>query len=174
MTPELSDGNVRLTPFTEVHLSDSYVGWLNDPEVVRYSELRHSHHDLVECRAYLEDMRAGHHYFWAIHSLRLDGLHVGNITAYVDVPNLTANLTILIGDARVRGWGVGRAAWVMATDWLLGEGGLRKVYAGTMAENAPMLCLFEAAGMQVEGRLERHFQLEGREVALLYAAKFRV
>ncbi|MCC6247256.1 MAG: hypothetical protein IT499_05810, partial [Rubrivivax sp.] len=39
--PSLLRGRrVRLRPFTAADITDAYIGWLNDPEVVRYSNQR--------------------------------------------------------------------------------------------------------------------------------------
>jgi RimJ/RimL family protein N-acetyltransferase len=173
MTPDLAFPVGRLTPFTEAHLGETYVSWLNDPAVTRFSELRHSRHDLDECRDYFLSMQGSGNHFWAVHASALNDAHVGNITAYLDKANGTANLAIMIGDPRARGMGIGRAAWIAAVEWLLGDGGIRKVYAGTMAVNRPMLGLFQAAKMEIEGRFQSHFLLDGTEVDLIQAARFR-
>jgi [ribosomal protein S5]-alanine N-acetyltransferase len=34
-----------IVPFSEKHLQEKYVGWLNDKELMRYSEQRHKKHD---------------------------------------------------------------------------------------------------------------------------------
>lgn len=44
--PPLDPGPCRVVRFADRHLTERYVGWLNDPAVVRYSEQRHSRHTL--------------------------------------------------------------------------------------------------------------------------------
>jgi len=51
--PVLQTARLRMVPFSEAHLTTRYVGWLNDPEVVRYSEQRHQTHTIESCRSYL-------------------------------------------------------------------------------------------------------------------------
>ena len=51
--PVLDGGRVRLRPFTAADISAAYIGWLNDPEVVRYSNQRFLHHDRASCERYL-------------------------------------------------------------------------------------------------------------------------
>ena len=151
------DGGVRLEPFSSQHLTPRYLGWLNDPETVRYSEQRHTTHSFDSCAAYRENLKSPHK-FWAIMAPPFG--HVGNVTATVDKWNRTADLAILIGrDAWGRG--IGTRAWSMALDWLLGPGGMRRVTAGTMAANLPMLALMRKSGMVEEGRQKGRFLVDG-------------
>ena len=51
----LETERLTLTPFnTERHLTERYVAWLSDPDVVRYSEQRHRTHTLASCRHFAE------------------------------------------------------------------------------------------------------------------------
>ena len=162
---------VRLVVFSDQHLTDAYVDWLNDPDVVRFSENRHRRHSLEGCSAYRRAMLDAGNDFWAIERIS-DGWHVGNITAYRDRPNRRADVAIMIGDAKARGAGLGREAWRLALDHLLRQGGQAKVTAGTMANNLPMRRLCEGAGMVLEATLARHFLWNGQWVDLVLYGKF--
>ena len=50
---------------------------------------------------------------------------------------------------------------------------MRKVTAGTLAANAPMLAVMRAAGTVQDGRRARHVLLDGAEVDVVYGALFR-
>ncbi|HEY7608075.1 MAG TPA: GNAT family N-acetyltransferase [Alphaproteobacteria bacterium] len=166
----LGTGGVTLEPFAERHLTPRYVAWLNDPEVVRYSEQRHRRHTLESCRAYCRSFAGTPHKFWAI--IAAPHGHVGNITATVDEPNRVADLAILVGERSVWGRGVGARAWTLALEWLLGPGGMRKVTAGTMAENMAMLAIMRKSGMAEEGRRRAQYLFDGRPVDAVLAARF--
>lgn len=172
-SPILIGDKVRLVPFGPAHLTAGYVGWLNDPVVTVYSEQRHCRHTLNDCVAYYDGMVAVGNYFWAIESKDDPSVHIGNITAYVDRPNLVADLAIMVGANFARGQGLGAEAWCMACDWLLGDGAMRKVTAGTMACNAPMRALMNKSGMIVEAVRSRHFLRNGVEEDMILAARFR-
>ncbi len=174
-TPDLRSDRLTLSSFTSAHLTETYVGWLNDPAVMRYSENRHRAHSLATCKNYFDAMQTGGHFFWAIHLHAADGAsgtHIGNITAYADRRNRIADLAIVIGDRAAWGRGLGRESWTLAQDWLLQSGCFHKVTAGTMALNAPMLKIFAAAGMREEGRRSGQFLWQGQRVDLVLAAKF--
>lgn len=163
---------LRLVPFEERHLTDRYVGWLNDPEVVRYSEQRHRRHDLASCRQWVEGMRAGGHPFWAIETSEAALGHVGNVAAYVDRANRVADVTILIGERAAWGRGLGMEAWRATCDWLLAGAGMRKVTGGAMAANRAMVRVMERTGMRPDGVRAGQFLLDGRAVDLVHYARY--
>ena len=167
----LSTARLVLEPFGPRFLTERYVSWLNDPAVVRYSEQRHHAHDLASCRAWTAQFDDGSHALWAIVE-REDERHIGNIAAYVDVPNGVGDLSILIGERDYQGQGLGLEAWLVVCGHLFEERGLRKVTAGTMAVNHPMLALMRKAGMREDGRRQQQFLLEGEPVDAVHAALF--
>lgn len=161
-----------IPPFSGEHLTERYVSWLNDPEVVRYSEQRHKHHSMESCRACWRSLANADHFFGAILIKGEPLRHIGNIVAYIDRPNQVADLTILIGEKDAWGRGYGCEAWTAVMRTLMRDQGLRKVTAGTMVENRAMLEVIRKSGMKVEGRKRRHFLLDGKEVDLVQAAIF--
>ena len=176
--PVLLGARVLLVPFSDRHLTIDYVGWLNDPVVTRFSENRRRCHTVESCRAYRDAMHQGGHPFWAIEVKDLSeasdagSQHIGNLSATIDRPNLVADLAIMIGAPWARGRGFGREAWALAGDYLLGRGGMRKVSAGTMANNMAMLGVMRSTGMVEDGRRARHFLWQGQEVDLVMTARF--
>lgn len=170
----LRTGRAALVPYATRHLSPRNVAWLNDPATVRYSEQRHRSHTLETSRAWVAAMTGGPHYLWAIEETALGLGHVGNLAAYVDPANALADLSILLGEPRARGCGLGLEAWRAGLDWLLGPGGMRKVTAGTLGENLPMLAVMRASGMVPDGTRLRHYLFEGREVDIIHMAAFAV
>lgn len=175
--PILETDRLRLEPLGEALLTKTYVGWLNDPEVVRYSEQRHHRHTLESCRAFVAGFDRGPDCLWAIREKApaADGSplrHIGNISIEVDEPNRVADIRILIGEKDAWGKGLGAEAWIAVMDHLFGERGMRKITAGTMAENLGMLKIMEKAGMREDGRRRGQCLLDGRPVDMVYTARF--
>ncbi|HVL68422.1 MAG TPA: GNAT family protein [Vicinamibacterales bacterium] len=164
---------LRAVPFSDAHLTERYVGWLNDPGVTRYSDNRFRQHTMESCRRYLESFAGTPHHFWAIVTRDPQLGHVGNVNAYVDTNHSIADVGILIGEGRAQGLGLGSEAWLGVCDFLLRIAGLRKVTAGTLEVNTPMLRVMERCGMRPDGRRVRHQVWEGRETDMVHGALFR-
>jgi RimJ/RimL family protein N-acetyltransferase len=171
--PTIDLGDVRVTPFERRHLTERYVSWLNDPEVVRYSEQRHRRHSLESCTRYFQDMSASSDHFLAIEAHDRALGHIGNARVSVDSANRVADISILIGEKRAWNLGFGSRVWDAILHELLLNQDIRKVTAGTMSVNTPMLRLMAKSGMRVEATRPRHFLWDGEEVDLIQAALFR-
>lgn len=163
---------LRLEPMGEGHVSTDYVDWLNDPEVVRFSEQRHRTHTIEGCLDYVRGHESGPNRLWAILE-REGGRHVGNISASVNPANSLADVGLLIGARDVWGRGYGSEAFKAVVEFLLSGLGLRKVTAGTLADNVGMLRVMERAGMVPDGRRVRHYLVNGREIDMVHMARFR-
>src|SRR5262249_9738362 len=110
---------------------DEMVGWLNDPEIVRYSEQRHKRHTHQTQREYITTHPG---VFLEIHN---DEHFIGTISAYIDSNNMVADVGILIGCKFIWGKGCGTQAWFLFCDLLL-KSNVRKIEAGHMASNHGM------------------------------------
>ena len=166
---EIVTPRLRIVPFEERHLTDRYVAWLNDPEIVRYSEQRYHRHDRDSCRAYCEGMRRSGNYFSAIEAD--SNTHIGNISVAVDAANGLADISILL-DKQVWGVGYGLETWSAVMAALLHREGFRKVTGGAVASNRAMIKIMESAGMEPDGRRRAHYIIDGSAVDVVYYAAF--
>jgi ribosomal-protein-alanine N-acetyltransferase len=158
----LETARLLLEPFRETHLTERYVAWLNDPEVVRYSELRHYRHTIASCWNYLAAFESSPDYFWAIRIKDGNQQHIGNISAHRDIYNKTVDIGILIGAKEKWGCGYGAEAWGAVCRFLLEQPDVRRVTAGAMASNRGMASIALKAGMVEEARRKGYFLLEDR------------
>lgn len=150
-------------------VTDEQIAWLNDPEVVRYSEQRHKKHTLESQHAYVNGLWAGPgNYIWLIST---SAKPIGTITAYCDLNNKVADIGIMIGDRAQWGFGYGTEAWQGVMKWLF-ETGARKVEAGCMSKNTAMIQVCMKSRMHVDGRRDDHFLCDGQPTDLIYYARF--
>jgi len=172
VSPIIESARLRIEPFAECHLSERYVGWLNDQQVVRYSEQRFRDHTLESCRTYWQSFADTPNYFWAIIAKDEALGHIGNLNAYVDLRHEVADLGILIGERGAWRRGYGLEAWRAACAYLFQNGIARKITAGCLANNVPMSRIMNRAGMVPDGVRTGHCLFEGRPVDVCHAALF--
>jgi len=168
----VSSKRLFLSPFTEADVTNNYVRWLNDPEIVRFSNQRFRSHDRESCLAYLRTFLDSDNLFLAIRLVG-DGCLIGTLTAYVSPHHGTADMGLLVGERGLWGRGFGREAWNLLLYHLLQIRKLRKVTAGTLRCNIAMVKIMERSGMHIEAiRLQQEI-VEGEPQDVLYFAKFR-
>lgn len=180
MTPALSTSRLLLRPYYAGMVTEDHVRWLNDPEVVRYSEQRHKRHTIESVHAYVNDVNTtGSSHIWAIDvvepaafNLEEDHIFIGTITTHIDKPNGVANIGILIGEKGFWGKGYGQEAWLTVCNWLF-EQGIRKIEMGCHYENRAMRNLAMTCGMHLEGVRHDHFVVDGKPQHLLLYAKMK-
>jgi RimJ/RimL family protein N-acetyltransferase len=170
--PRLAGARLRLRPFGEADIGDTYLGWLNDPAVVRFSNQRFRRHDQASAGRYLASFAGGPSHFLLV-SEAATGRPVGTLTAHVQPLHGTADMGILIGARECWGRGYGLEAWQLLMDWLFAERALRKVTAGTAAPNVSMRRIAERSGMHLEAVRRRQEIIDGVEADILLYAKFR-
>lgn len=162
---------VELHRFCASDLTVNYIAWLNDPVNVRYSNQRFITHTLASCTRYMRTFEDSPNLFLSIR-MKDSGTAIGTMTAYISPHHGTADMGILLGERSVRGQGLGLDAWGTLLRWLLAEGRIRKVTAGTLSCNAAMLSIIDRSGMTHEGTRYRQEIVEGVEHDILYFARF--
>jgi ribosomal-protein-alanine N-acetyltransferase len=161
-----------LRPFRAEDISTDYLGWLADPEVVRFSNQRFRTHTRESALEYLNSFAGSGNLFlgiWLSGPQRL----VGTITAYCSQPHQTADIGLLIGDRGYWGKGIGLDAWSTLLDYLLNVCRLRKVTGGTLRSNVGMVKIMERSGMQLEAVRAQQELVDQVPQDALYYAKFR-
>jgi RimJ/RimL family protein N-acetyltransferase len=171
--PAIETARLRLEPFAARHLTRRYVAWLNDPEVVRFSEQRHRRHTIESAAEYVRSFDGSASRLWAIEVPGRGEPHIGNISAAVDAANGVADVGVLIGERSAWGQGYGSEAWTAVCRFLLQQAGVRKVTGGTVSLNLGMLAIMRRAGMQPDGVRARHLVVDGREADVVHMALFR-
>jgi ribosomal-protein-alanine N-acetyltransferase len=163
---------VILQPFLFEDVTPEYIGWLNDPQVVRFSNQRFRQHSQQSCWDYVASFEKSPNRFLKI-ILQQDARMVGTMTAYIAVPHGTVDIGIMVGCRSVWGQGVGQDAWNTLMGWFLETVGIRKVTGGTMRSNVAMLRIMERSGMTLEAVRPSQEMLDGLPQDILYYGKFR-
>lgn len=170
--PVLIGARVVIRPFTEADIDEAYIGWLNDPEVTRYSNQRFRRHDRSSLLAYARSFRGTDNHFLLIERQE-DRITIGTLTVYASRHHGTADVGIMIGERSAWGSGYGKEAWSLVIEWLLSEPSIRKVTAGTLVSNISMLRLMNHSHMTHEATRRAQEIVDGEPTDIVYYARFR-
>jgi len=167
----LKGNNISLKTFLLADVNDEYIGWLNDKNVMKFSNQRFFVHSFESSKRYIASFEGTENLFIGIHRL-LDDKLIGTLTAYFSTNHGTVDVGIMIGNSNLWGMGYGQDAWNTFINWLLEHKGIRKLTAGTLASNLGMIKLMERSGMVLEATRKFQEIFEGRPEDILYYAKF--
>lgn len=148
--------HLRLVPFDQDHMTETYLSWLNDPVTMRYSRHRGRSHTMEDARRFFQDILKKGHLFWAIEYKDMSFRHIGNIIAYLEQQKRSADISIMIGDESARGKGLGEEAFHAVVNFIFEKLAYKKVTAGTRVENRAMVRLMQSLGMKEEARDDQH------------------
>jgi len=160
-----------LQPVNNQDITDVYVGWLNDPEIVFYSNQRFITHTKETCLDYLNSFTNTENIYCSIKDIQNKKVR-GSITAYIHQFHGTADMGLLIGDRTVWGKGFGFEAWSLLMAYLFEHLGIRKITAGTIKENIGMVNIMKRSGMHLEANRKKQEIVAGTPRDILYFAKF--
>jgi len=151
---------IKLVKFKKNFITKTMIGWLNDKNLVRYSQQRFFKHTKVSCtKFYLDNLRNKNLYFAIFDGNR----HIGNIRAVIDKFNSVADIGILIA---YQDNGYGNIAWKKMMDILV-KRGVRKITGGAMISNKAMIKIFTNNKMKLEYRKIKHFKLKSSYIDLV-------
>lgn len=145
---------LRLEPPAYEHAAQ-FAQWLNDPEIVKYSEQRHRQHTTESQRDYWRSTATVEPN--CVYTIHGTGAPIGSISAVIDQNNNVANVGIMIGDKSAWGQGYGFEAWECFCNYLIVEKSIRKIEAGCMNINGPMNRICIKYGMKHEATIPQHF-----------------
>lgn len=158
-----------LTPLGPGHISDTYVGWLNDPGLMAFSQHGGRVHTQASCRDYAAGFDHVSRCLWAIETK--GGIHIGNINAYLTPDQGLADIGLLVGHG-AGGQGYGSEAWQGVIAALFRSYGLRKVTGGCLASHHAMRRIMEQADMVPDGTRFAHFLQDSTPVDVVHMAIF--
>lgn len=155
---------IHIKKLTPADVTQAYVDWMNDPDVVQYLESRGRVYMLADVKEYVATVeKSGADHMFGIYLK--DGRHIGNVKiGHVDAVHKHADIGIIIGDKREWGKGYAAEAIALAGDYAFAKLGLHKLWAGIYANNIGSYKTFLKAGYRVAGVLKEHRLCDGAYV----------
>ena len=167
----LESSRLIFRPISYEHVSQDYVDWMNDPDVIRYLESG-GDYSLSKLENYISDMVKRDVYFWGIH-LKESNLHIGNIKIDPVVEKHgRAEYGILMGRKSEWGKGFAKESTNKILAYCFETLGLRKITLGVVTENKAAHELYKKLDFIQEGIYKSHSFHEGKYCDVIRMAKF--
>ena len=161
MKPTVSGEHIYLRPLEASDITDRYVSWFRDSELVKfYSSGRHEFtleflRDQVETPP--EDT-----FTYGIF-LRQGDTCIGNIrVGPIDSKHRISDLVVIVGDPAYRGRGLAVEAIRLGNRVAFEVHDVRKLVGGMFAANEASIRAYTRADWVVEGRLKGHYLVDGK------------
>ena len=155
---ELRTDGYALLPFTAEKITDRYLGWLNDPEINRFLEVRFERSTWESTLAYVASFYGPtEKYMWGIH-VEGEAEPIGTMTLYdIKRRHGSAEIGLLVGERAHWGQGASDSAIGMVASFTFEQLGLRRLTAYSYAGNHGMNLTFRRLGFTLEGRMREVF-----------------
>ena len=162
---DMEGGQILLRDLRPSDVTQAYVEWMNDPDVVQYTESRFARHTLQTIRDFVQGFsESPTSILFGIFS-KEEGLHIGNIKlGPVNWYHGLADLALIVGNKNFWGRGIAAEAIAMATRYAFDELRLCKVTAGCYSTNMASEKTFLKAGFRVEAVRPLHYVCDGLRV----------
>jgi RimJ/RimL family protein N-acetyltransferase len=159
----LVGNGVTLRSLTSSDDMTHYVRWMNDPEVMQFTESRFARHTLEELVEYVRGHNASPGtLLLGIFEGRSD-LHIGNIkVGDMNPVHRYADVGIVIGDKSCWGRGYASESLRLVCDYAFRSLALHKLFAGCYAQNEGAIRAFLNAGFVEEGRRLNQYLYRGQ------------
>ena len=154
---------ITLREFDDSMITNSYLGWLRDPQINQYLLKPNRESTLQDIKGYVQTLRdSGCDYFLAI-LLKEQQRHIGNVRlGPFDVASGTCQFSMMIGDAEWHGKGLGTEVVEAAVKLCFTTLHFRKIFLEVVDENTAAIKVYEKNGFLTEGVLLRHKWINGR------------
>lgn len=165
--------NIMIRLLSEQDVTEKYLSWMGDEEVVQYLESRWFRHTLDSLCEYVKRMNdSPNDFLFGIYTNEFG--HIGNIKiGNINQHHRFGDVGLFIGEQAVRGRGFGTEAIQQATRYAFEELNLNKLTAGMYACNTASYKAFQKAGYRSVGFFEKHWFCKGEYVDGLIVEKVR-
>ena len=131
-------------------ISESYVEWLNDYEVTKFTEQKYFRHTLESTKTFVSQKYNSEGDL--LFGIFFDGTHIGNIKlGPIRFEHMTAQVSYFIGEKKFWGKGIASKCVKAVVHFAVTELGLKKINAGYYENNIGSAKVLEKCGFVVEG-----------------------
>lgn len=144
----LIGNQVYLRPLQMADVTDEYVSWMNDYEIVKYTESRFVAHTYQSIKDFVRKANTSDTHTFAIIAKDTEK-HIGNIKlGGINEHHRFGDIGLIIGHEEYFGRGIGTECICLVTDFAFNTIRLHKVWCGIYENNISSIRAFEKAGWE--------------------------
>jgi ribosomal-protein-alanine N-acetyltransferase len=147
---------VDLRPFTPDDVTETYQGWLRNPEVVRFLDVAFADTSLEALKAYVAGVIADPNRLFYMIRLSDSGAEIGTANLQIDPVHRFGNYGYMIGEKEYWGTQVSMETQVALFDLAFDELGNRRFYGGARRDNVMSQFNLKRLGFVKEGVFRGH------------------
>ena len=149
-------------PITENEITDNYVSWLNDSEINKFLEVRHTEQTKDKVVSYINSLRRRSNCdMFAIFDIETNR-HIGNltITSFNTNSNGSVDFGIMIADKTSRNVGIGAEVLIAVIDFIFSYETVERISGGAASDNFKSCNTLESIGFVKEGVRRKIYPLD--------------
>jgi RimJ/RimL family protein N-acetyltransferase len=166
---EVIGKHLRLREVTTADVDGPYLEWMNDAQVLRYTESRFTSHSKEDLCDYVTRINTDPDFVFRAITLAETGRHIGNVKlGPIDWNHRFGDIGIIIGAKDCWGKNYAAASIRLVADYAFSVLRMHKLTAGCYAINEAAIKAFMKAGFLLEGRRKAQYFCDGRYVDHVY------
>lgn len=165
-----SDDLIKLRILNKTDVTDKYVDWMNDYEVVKFTEQRFYHHDKSKIKKFvIEKLLSENDFLFGIYS---KNEHIGNIKiGPINWRYKNSEISYIIGNKDFWNQGIATKVICSILDFGFNQLKLYRITAGYYENNLSSAKVLKKCGFKIEGYNYNEIIFEGKRYNLVRVAK---
>ena len=161
-----------LRSLKESDATQKYADWLNDPDVNKYLETRHSVQTVESCKSFIKQCNEDNNSHLLGVFLKETEQHIGNVKiGFINELYKRGQISLFLGEKNYWGKGYSSELVKAVTQYGFEDLGLHRIEAGCYEDNLASLRVFLKAGYTVEGFMREHVLSDGEFVGCFWLGK---
>lgn len=153
---------VYLRPLCLEDATDEYINWMNDYEIVKYTDSKVMLHTKESIQEFIKiGIDSTRNYIFGIVDKKTHR-HIGNIKlGSINWQHRYGDIGLIIGLSEYHGRGIATEAISLVSEFAFKQLGLHRVISGAYENNIGSIRAFEKSGFKQYGRATKAYMFEG-------------
>ena len=147
---------IKLKKATMRDLSLTWIGWLNDKEVNKFSKKKNKNHSYKSQKNYLKEILTDNTKL--LFMLIYDNRKIGTLLiSKISKVNKNCEISYLLGEKNLWNKGLGTKLINLVVQYIFKKMNLKKIYAGVRSDNISSQKILKKNNFKLEANLKNHF-----------------